>query len=254
MGEGPPCSPRALAANERRQALRRGLTAFPKHLARGLDLRLQHRVAAVHQRDDGLLLDLRDNGSLRARSVVLALPLEQSRALLEPLRVHSADIAGAHALMGFARSSSCLTVAALYPLDTPEPDFDIFLPPLSSSVSLISHDSSKRRDPAWRALVIQARTRWSRERLDAPRDLWSLALLEEASRFVGTWVAQPAMKYEHRWRFARLDGPPAFRGPVLLTLGAGKLGLTGEGFIEGGGVQGAFLSGQALAERFLETT
>ena len=121
-GEGPPCSPRALAEGEQRFAMVDGLTAFAKHLAAGLDVRLSTRVIGLQTTPEGVVLALSNGGELAARTVVLALPMEQARELLAPLRTSHPDIAGAHALMGLARTASCLTVAALYPRSVPSPD------------------------------------------------------------------------------------------------------------------------------------
>lgn len=251
-GEGPTCAPGSLSSSVRRLALPAGLNAFPKALAHGLTIHRETRVVSVEMANDACRVTSDSGAVFQARTVVLAIPLEQARDLLGTIEARSKDIAGVRALMQMAGSSSCLTVGALYPLSSPDPGFDLMHPSTSSCIALVSHDSSKRSGHAYRALVIQGRTSWSRQRLEAPRELWSLALLEEAGRLLGSWACRPLFTHEHRWRFARIDGAPAFRRPVLAQVGGARLGVTGEGFSESGGVAGAFMAGHDLAERLLE--
>jgi predicted NAD/FAD-dependent oxidoreductase len=251
-GDGPTCAPGSLASSVRRVAIPKGLNVFAKALADGLSIRRQTNVTSVEV-SGGVCRVTSDAGEcFEAHNVVLAIPLEQARDLLDTITATSNDIAGLRALMRMSSSSSCLTVGALYPASTPDPGFDLMHPAMSSCIALLSHDSSKREAPAYRALVIQGRTSWSRQRLDAPKELWSLSLLEEAGRLLGSWACRPVFIHEHRWRFARIDGAPAFRQPVLTQVGGARLGVTGEGFSESGGVAGAFVAGHDLAKRILE--
>ncbi len=251
-GDGPTCAPGSLRSSVRRVAIPAGLNAFPKALAEGLTIHRETMAGSISMADGVCRVTSTAGAVFESRKVVLAIPLEQARDLLGTINTSSKDIAGLRALMQMSSSSSCLTVGALYPVSTPDPEFDVMHPPMSSCVALLSHDSSKRTSPAYRALVIQGRTSWSRERLEAPKDLWSRALLEEAGRLLGNWASQPLFVHEHRWRFARIDGAPAFRRPVLTQVGGAMLGVTGEGFSEAGGVAGAFVAGHDLAERLLE--
>lgn len=251
-GTGPVCAPGAFEDGITRVALRSGVNAFPKWVAEGLTIHRQQRAANLAIHDDIWTVTSESGDSLRARCLVLALPLEQCHALLQAMPVSDANLRGILGLMGMTGSSSCLTVAALYSLETPEPDFDVLHPPLSSPVALISHDSSKRNQHAYRALVVQARVGWSRTYLEESKTAWGDSLLNEAADILGDWVKSPLERHEHRWRFARVNGAPAFRHAVLTSVQGATLGLAGEGFSEGGGVQGAFTSGLDLAERLLE--
>lgn len=251
-GEGPTCAPGAWVSSVRRVALPLGLNSFPKALATGLRIHHQTRVTSVQLRDGECRVVGAGGQAFTARAVVLAIPLEQARNLLNTIASPSKDIAGLRALMSMSSSSACLTVGALYPLTTPDPGFDLMHPAMSSCVALVSHDSSKRTSSTYRALVIQGRASWSRERLDAPKEVWSRDLLEETGRLIGMWACGPLFAHAHRWRFARIDGAPAFRRPVLTQINGATLGVTGEGFSESGGVEGAFTSGHDLATRLLE--
>jgi predicted NAD/FAD-dependent oxidoreductase len=99
-------------------------------------------------------------------------------------------------------------------------------------------------------LVIQAHARWSRAHLDDP-DAPRL-LLEEAGKLLGPWAARPEVFEAHRWSYARNDRSAELAGPMLIDLpGGGRLGICGDRFAPGSGVEAAWRSGRALAARLL---
>jgi hypothetical protein len=84
--------------------------------------------------------------------------------------------------------------------------------------------------------------------LEAPDAEWSAQLLQEAARLLGPWAARPGWTRAHRWRFARTDISSELSRPMLVTLeGGARVGLAGELFARGAGVEAAWLSGRALA-------
>lgn len=256
LGAGRPCQPQAFAPGERRLAFAEGVSAFPKHLARGLDLRTSARVLslAAGPGRGSLGVELEGGGSLSAPTVVLALAAEQALALLaaSPLSAPFAPaLDTARTLLGMVRSRPCLTVLAGYPLSAPAPPWDIHYPEASRVLQAVAHESTKRVDPAYRAMVYQASPRWSHEHLgDAD---WAGAMLAEAGRLLGPWASAPTFFEPHRWRYARTELGAELAAPLLLTLpGGARLGLAGELFAPGGGVEGAWISGRRLAKRILE--
>ena len=117
-------------------------------------------------------------------------------------------------------------------------------------LQLVSHDSTKRPGSAPLALVLQARPSWSRAHLDDPG--WPQALLAEAGRLLGPWASRPATTHAHRWSHARSDRSAELSGPLLLSLpGGGRLGVCGDRFAPGGGVEAAWRSGRLMAARLL---
>jgi predicted NAD/FAD-dependent oxidoreductase len=249
-GAGLPCQPDAFAPGERRLAFAEGVVAFPRHLAEGLDVRLESEVAAVVPRAGGVELRTAGGGSLQADAVVLALAPEQALALLEPLEQTSPEAAAAAAVLRLSRSQACLSLLALYPDDAPRPAWHVLYPEDSEALQLVSHDSSKRPDPARLGLVLQGRPSWSRARLADPG--WPRALLFEAGRLLGPWAARPSATYAHRWSHARSDMSAELSGPLLIDLpGGGRLGLCGDRLAPGAGVEAAWRSGRLLAGRIL---
>lgn len=252
-GQGIPCRRDAFAETEVRLAYREGVTAFPKSLARGLEVRLGTAVEGVAAEEGGVrLLVQGDRRGVRSRAVVLALPVEQTAPFLEQAST-GPEGAAARYLLRATASVPSLTCIAGYPRTAPEPEWDLWLPEDSSVLQLVSHDSAKRTGAAQRVLVLQARPRWSRARLEHPPEVWAAELLAEAGRVVGAWAGEPAWTETHRWRWARIDRGDELAAPMKIGLaGGGVLGLAGEYFAPGGGVEAAWLSGRALARRLLD--
>lgn len=253
-GTGDPCQPLAFAPDETRLAFEEGVSRFPKHLARGLDVRLESPVLRLEPDGDGLRV-VGEAACWRASRVVLALAGEQTRHLLEPLAGEAPEVASACLLLRMVGSVPCLTVLAGYPGGGPAPQWDILYPAESEVLQLVSHDSAKRRDPPATVLVAQARPAWSRQHLERPPEEWGPGLLAEAGRLLGAWAADPAWSQAHRWRLARTDRDSRLSRPLVLSLpGGARIGIAGEMFAAGGGIEAAWSAGNHLAERLLEGT
>jgi predicted NAD/FAD-dependent oxidoreductase len=251
-GTGRPCQPEAFRPGERRFAFVEGVSAFPKHLAAGLDVRLEVEVRGLAAAEGGVRLGVAD-GAVEAPVVVLALAAEQSLGLLAALPAAPPEVNAARALLQTARSQPCLSLLALYPPGVAGPAWDAAYPESSQVLQVISNETSKRADAGGggrTALVLQAHAAWSRERLRSAS--WPDELLEEAAHLLGPWAGLPAATYAQRWSYARLDRSAELSGPMLLGLpGGGRLGLCGDRFAPGGGVQAAFGSGRMMAGRIL---
>jgi renalase len=248
-GTGRPCQPDAFAPGERRVAFAEGVTAFPKHLASGLEVWLGTRAVALATRPGAVGVRLEDGTAVEARTVVLAMAAEQIQGLLATLPGEP-EVEAARAVLALSASEPCLAVMALYPETVAAPAWQLALPERSRVLQLASNESSKRRIPG-AAVVYQAHPAWSREHAADPG--WPQALLEEAARLFGPWAAAPRRVESHRWEQARNGLAAELAAPMLLSLGGGgRLGLCGDRFGRGGGVEGAFLSGGRLARRILE--
>ncbi len=248
-GTGKPCQSEAFTPGERRLAYRDGVQAFPRHLSRGLQVHLQSKLAGLVLDGNHLRLTLEDGRQMEAQTVVLALAPEQISSQLESLAQHP-QVASARAVLGLARSQACLVARALYPPAAPVPDWQILFPETSDLLQVISHDSTKRQAPARQALVFQAHAAWSRTHLEDPE--WPDLILAEAAQLLGTWAAHPEVVEYHRWGLARSDRSAELAQPMLLELpGGSALGICGDRFAPGGGVEAAWLSGSRLAQRIL---
>jgi len=149
----------------------------------------------------------------------------------------------------------CLTLLAGYPLDAPSIDWDLYYPSEDSISMLIAHDSAKRREKKWQVLVYQCRSCFSRRHLEDDPEAWIPSVLSDARRLLGDWAGRPAWSDSHRWRYSRVDSANTLARPLWISLGNGaRIGIGGEVFTPGGGVEGAFLSGLRLSEEVLGET
>ena len=248
-GGGRPCQAEAFTSGEHRLAFQEGVQAFPKYLARDLPIELQANLTGLEIHSNRIHLTLADGRAMESPIVVLALAPEQALAQLEPLAQFS-QVASARAVLGLVRSQTCLTVRALYPAQAPVPSWDMLFPETSSILQVIAHDSAKRQAPAHQALVFQAHPAWSRRHMETPA--WPGLLLQEAARLLGPWATCPLLAESHCWEYARSDRSAELAQPMLLELpGATALGLSGDRFAPGGGVEAAWLSGKLMARRIL---
>jgi renalase len=256
-GEGLPCQPEAFAVGEARRAFGAGVNRFARHLARGLDVRLETNVAALApQRLEsgaaGSRVVAESGATLEARGVALALPLPSALRLLATLAPLPGAIATVLPLLELPHTLPCLTVIARYPAGAAAPAWEASYP-RRGGVQAVFHDSSKRPGGARLVLVIQARAAWSRARLERPAAEWARELLDEAAAASGAWIAAPEHVEPHAWRHARVDAGSALAAPLLLELdGGARLGLAGDAFHAAGGLEGAHFSGVELARRIIE--
>ncbi len=251
-GSGTPCQPEAFHEYERRLAFAEGVSAFPKQLAVNLDIRLNTHVTSLVSGANAFELQTEDGTTFEARTVVVTAPIEQTRELVKALPNISTELQSVRLLLDMISTEPCLTLLAGYPLDVPEPPWDVYYPEDSTAFLLMSHDSNKRAQKQFHTLVYQCRPLWSRERLEQDPDTWSRDVLDEAGRLVGPWATEPLWTDAHRWRFGRVESASALTSPVLLEFGPNqRLGLAGEAFAPNGGAEAAWLSGRRIAERIL---
>lgn len=250
-GAGRPCQPDAFSPGERRLAWAEGISAFPKELAAGLEVRLRTAVSSIEPEGAKVTLRIEDGAAVDADEVVLALAAEQAHALLGTIPRAPHEIESARGLLALTRSQPCLALIALYAPATPAPPWHALYPIGSRVLQLASHDSSKRPRAGLLAMVYQAHARWSRDHLEDPD--WPDELLREATRLLGPWAGRPSVRQAHRWLHARNDRSAELAGPILLTLpGGARLGVCGDRFAPGAGAEAAWRSGRAMARRILE--
>ena len=248
-GTGTPCQPAAFEPGQWRFGVTGGINALARGLAAGLNLVLGVEALGWSRESDGLAVTT-TAGPFRGRHLVWALAPDQTRGLLAK-GPGGPSVASATALLA---SFSCLPSLALlvqYPRGTPVPDWDLWYPE-TSPVLLVSNEVSKRPvDPVGSVvLTIQSRPAWAARRLEDDRTVWTAELLAEAAGVVGAWAAEPEGWVAHRWKYGRL-GPADHLARPLVFEGEGKgvWALVGDLFDPAGGLQGAWRSGQVLAQR-----
>lgn len=254
-GHGVPCQPEAFDPSETRLAFREGVSRLAKHLARGSEVWLNSRVERLRPAARGpgraagtVRVELEAGEGIEARAVVLAMPAPQASRLLEPLAAASPAGAEARALLGLVRMATCATVIARYPAGVAAPEWDACYPDGARPVHLVFHDSAKRGEGAALTLVVQGRPGYSRSIEERTPEVWAEELLRDAAEAEGGWIAAPASFQTHLWRAARVHRTSELAAPLLFALEDGAaLALCGDGFHVAAGVEGAYLSGLALA-------
>jgi renalase len=250
-GRGAPCQPDAFAPFETRVAFEEGVNSFPRSLADGLDVQLNAQAASLSAETDGISVMLTSGERLKSRDLVLAMALEQTVRLVRTIGQEESTKSALGMLDMFA-SLPCLTLVTGYSADVPRPEWDICYPEDEPALLLMSNESSKRPGAAALILVYQASARWSLEQLERPAEEWGKEVMEIASRRLGSWAGTPLWTHAHRWRYSRLDRANELTGPLQLKVGPSRIGIAGDLFSPGGGIQAAWISGDRLGARLSE--
>jgi renalase len=250
-GRGTPCQPSAFTEGHRRYGLQGGVAALPQALARGLTVHTGVEALSWSWEADGFTVET-STGPYRGRSLVWALAPEQTRGLLARGPADP-SVLSASALVSSFSSLPSLVVLARYPVGTPQPDWDVWYPESSRSLLLLSNEGTKRGlDPAaGMVLTLQSRPAWAAARLDADKDAWSAELVAEAALLAGAWAGTPEAWTAHRWKYARLGPADHLVSPPLFDRegSTARWAMVGDLFDPEGGLQGAWRSGQRLAQR-----
>lgn len=216
-----------------------GMSAVAAHLAAGLAVRRETRIASVsHTRDVWKLAD--DSGGRYGpfEFLVVTLPAPQAAELIgpHPFAPDPASVA----------MSPCWAVLAAFdqPLDVPWDGAFVHGSPLSWAC----RNSSKPGRPAGpECWVLHAGPEWSADHLEEPPEAVAPRLLAALEAATGVPVPPAVHLSAHRWRHS-LGSDPADRR-ALFDPAAGLV-VCGD-WLAGGRVEGAFLAGAAAADHVL---
>ncbi len=220
---------------------RSGMTAIAKHLAEGIDVRREHRVASIERHGGGgweLAIDGQEG--LSSDTLVVSAPLPQALALLAAGGVGLPS--GLAEELGAVGYHPCL--ALLVVLDGPSqvPAEGVALK--EGSLRWVADNVAKGVSPGARAAVtLHSSAAFAREHYDRDEPGVAARLLLEARPWLGD--AEVVSATLHRWTFS--EPQATFREPCL-WLPELRLGLCGDAF-GGPRVEGAAVSGMALGKR-----
>ncbi len=179
------------------------MSAIPKSMARGLEVKLTCRVAGMKQTgDDWMLLDDSNVSIATATWVVSAIPSPQALQLFEPHEFSELE------LMSKAGYDPNWTLM-LVERDTTAGDPDV-IKPESGPIAWIVNQRSKPGRPDVNAWVAQATTTWSIDNLELEPEAAMQRMLPAASQALGRDLRGEASA--HRWRYAfvnRTAGKPS---------------------------------------------
>jgi predicted NAD/FAD-dependent oxidoreductase len=200
---------------------------------------LGNHVECLESANDGWHFKFRDGTAGPFDIAVLATPAEQAATHLSLQDFDMARVALR------ARSEPCWT--GLFAFDQPlAAEQDTIRD--KGIVAWAARNSAKpgRRSPeAW---VVQANRSWSAINCDSDRAVVSRLLLDALRTGLGGTLPEPIAATAHLWRFAMSDGT----GDLALWNSAKRLGACGD-WLHGPRVESAWLSGQALGQRIIET-
>jgi predicted NAD/FAD-dependent oxidoreductase len=217
------------------------MSAIPKHLAQGLDVRLEMTVTALRPDGDRWSATIASGTVFSAGAVVLTPPVPQALALLD---------AGGVALGPAVRSrltaieyDRCLAVMALLdgPSRIPPPGG---IAPASGPIAWIT-DNVQKGIASEPSVTLHATPAFSLEHWDRDRQESGQLLLEAGAAWLGAGVRTFQV---HGWRYSQSQVANPDR--CLVVGWAPLLVLAGDAF-GSGGVEGAALSGMAAAEAIL---
>ncbi len=180
-------------------------------------------------------------------AVVLALPPAQAAPLLHPHRLDWAR----HASV--APMQPCWTLMGVTDDLQPEPGWDLARPPAGLLAGVVRNDArpGRTRVSGQAHWVAHARSGWSRRHLEQPA-AWVQQQMQTA---VAECVGRPVDWLHctvHRWRYALPAAWATAPAAACWWDAEQGLGVCGD-FLGGCGVEGAWLSAQALAEALLQS-
>lgn len=218
-----------------------GMSAVPKYLAEGIDVRTGVRVSSISHNEGGWNLLFEDGATLNGESLILTPPVPQSLDLLRDGQVELRQNAG-EALKSIVYDP-CLAVLAVLdsPSALPEPggvQID------SEPIRWIADNTRKGISPAAYAVTIHGAPDFSREHWEQDRTAAGEILLQAAASWLGD--ARVTEFQVHGWRYSQPVNP--YPEPCLVV--EQSLIFAGDGF-GSSRVEGAALSGLAAADALL---
>lgn len=216
------------------------MTAPAHFLAQALTLTAQTTIKQLERLADGWRLLSTEHGWLDERfdAVLLSVPAPQAAPLLQAPAPALAAIANSAVMRG------CW--ALMMRFDTP-----VALPHDAAFVNAgplrwIARDNSKPGRDGPETWLLHANAEWSESHLEESAERVATALIEAFRQLGGP---SPQQWSAHRWRYA--DTEPAMSSSASWNANAG-LGICGD-WLNGGKVEGAWMSGRALALHVLES-
>lgn len=218
-----------------------GMNGPLKAMAGRLAVRWGVRAARLVQDEAVWRITTEAGETITAACVLIAVPAEQAADLL---REAAPDLA---AIPAGVRSAPCWAVLAAFAESLPLAA-SAFRGESGDAISWAARNSSKPGRAAVESWVIHASPERSRELLDLPKEAVAARLLEDFRAATGLASLPPMLHCDaHRWLYAL---PQVAHSPAAHFDPAFQLGLAGD-YLHSPRVEGAFLSGRALAQAVL---
>lgn len=222
-------------------------SAPAKFLAQSLNIQTNYTIDKIERQDNGWLLSSMEHGLILQPfdKLILAIPAPQAQVLLDICAPVLAKIAAGVKMRG------CWTLMCQFNSQLNLPFDGLFIN--NNLLSWVARDSAKQgrtsigqtiqtnQTETW---VLHASSEWSEAHIEDAPDLVASLMLKA---FIQLGGEMPATFTAHRWRYADcmeyLNIACAWDANL-------QLGLCGD-WLNGGKVQGAWLSGHSLAQKIL---
>ena len=212
-----------------------------KHLAKNVAIECNQTIDCITHQNGKWLLHSLETGDIKRQFdwLILALPAEQAFALTQSANLSIECTSAQFNMQG------CWTVMAQF---TQKPGINFDAAFINDEIiSWICRNNSKPGRTGQESWTIHANALWSQQRIELDKDEAAKLILECAMQ-LGLDCRNAAIS-THRWRYASgsIDSIPRFNLHTDI-----KLGLCGD-WLNGGRVEGAWLSGYQLASQICET-
>lgn len=217
-----------------------GMNALAKYLARNLDVRTGERVIRIAAEGVGCRVWTESGQEYRADQLILTCPVPQALALLADSDLTLTDTE-TEALKKIVYQPCLAALATLaQPTRLPAPGLLRFS---EGPVSLVADNQQKGISPDEPSVTIHASHAFSQTHLEDGLDAVGRHLLQAVSEWVPADTIRTVQVHRWRYSFAEQRHPEPFlevNKPLPMLLG-------GDAFGGWGNVEGAFLSGLAMA-------
>lgn len=216
------------------------MTALPKAMSKGLDIRLDCRIVEIDGEPGRWLLHAGEFVEGPFDWIVATAPAPQTASLLPASFSH-------HDTLREVGMHACFTLMIKRDPDVSAP----FAAAHTSDpvIGWIAHNETKPGRPAPACLVVNSNGVWADTKIDTPLDAVRKCMIEALQRNIAIEATEAESAVLHRWRYADVHNPA--RQSFLLDRDA-QLAACGDWCIAGR-VEAAYMSGMGLAKALTST-
>jgi renalase len=214
------------------------MTSPAHHLAKSLDIHQSHTITQINRAPHQWQLHTAEHGLLEYKPdwVILAIPAPQALALTQAIDPTITE------LHGKAKTEGCWTMMLRFNEAITMPFEAAFIN--DGILSWAARNNAKPQRTGEEVWVIHGQSQWSQDQIDADPQTIAPQMI---AAFIAIGGKAPAEYSIHRWRYASSDTSYQERFHYDLERGIGYCG----DWLHGGRVEGAWLSGHALANAII---
>lgn len=214
------------------------MTSPAQYLAQSLEIHTSHTIASISRAQEQWQLHTAEHGLLDYQPdwVILAIPAPQALALTKAIDPAITE------LHKKAKTEGCWTMMLRLNEAIAMPFEAAFIN--EGILSWVARNNAKPQRTGEEVWVIHAQSQWSENHIDADPNTIAPQMIEA---FIALGGKAPAEYAIHRWRYASSDTSYQERFHCDFKRGIGYCG----DWLHGGRVEGAWLSGQALANTII---